>query len=83
MPRTERDRGAEQGDVVGTVQSAPVFGDAPATHMQGQLGACEAWFVDDGKVFARRTLFPASRFTTVRTRGLDMTRLEAGIVRVD
>ena len=49
------DRGAEQGDVLGTIQSALVLGDARASHLQDflsspfeQKGVCDEWFVDDG-----------------------------------
>ena len=50
------DRGAEQGDVLGTIQSALVLGEARETHMQDfvstpfeQKGVCDEWFVDDGQ----------------------------------
>ena len=58
------DRGAEQGDVLGTIQSAPVLGDARETHLQDflstpfeQKGVCDEWFVDDGQCFVRPMLF--------------------------
>ena len=58
------DRGAEQGDVLGTIQSALVLGDARETHMQDflstpfeQKGVCDEWFVDDGQCFVRPMLF--------------------------
>ena len=48
-------RGAEQGDVLGTVQSALVLGHARDTHLGEFLsslleakGVCDEWFVDDG-----------------------------------
>ena len=53
-------RGAEQGDVVGTFQSALVLGDARVAHLRDFLsssleaqGVCDEWFVDDGQVFVR------------------------------
>ena len=58
------DRGAEQGDVVGTIQSALVLGDARETHLQDffstpfeQQGFCDEWFVDDGQFFVRPVPF--------------------------
>ena len=58
------DRGAEQGDVLGTIQSALVLGDARASHLQDflsspfeQKGVCDEWFVDDGQCFVRPMLF--------------------------
>ena len=58
------DRGAEQGDVLGTIQSALVLGEARETHMQDflstpfeQKGVCDEWFVDDGQCFVRPMLF--------------------------
>ena len=58
------DRGAEQGDVLGTIQSALVLGDARQTHLQDflstpfeQTGVCDEWFVDDGQCFVRPMLF--------------------------
>ena len=58
------DRGAEQGDVLGTIQSALVLGDARETYMQDflstpfdQKGVCDEWFVDDGQCFVRPMLF--------------------------
>ena len=52
--------GAEQGDVLGTVQSAVVLGQAREAHLGEFLsnlledkGVCDEWFVDDGQVFAR------------------------------
>ena len=58
------DRGAEQGDVLGTLQSALVLGDARASHLQDflsspfeQKGVCDEWFVDDGQCFVRPMLF--------------------------
>ena len=56
------DRGAEQGDVLGTIQSALVLGDARETQLQDflstpieQKGVCDEWFVDDGQCFVRPT----------------------------
>ena len=47
------DRGAEQGDVLGTIQSALVLGDARESHLRDflstpfeQKGVCDGWFVD-------------------------------------
>ena len=58
------DRGAEQGDVLGTIQSALVLGDARESHLQDflsspfeQKGVCDEWFVDDGQCFVRPMLF--------------------------
>ena len=58
------DRGAEQGDVLGTIQSALVLGDARETHLQDflstpfeQKGVCDEWVVDDGQCFVRPMLF--------------------------
>ena len=58
------DRGAEQGDVLGTIQSALVLGEARETQMQDflstpfeQKGVCDEWFVDDGQSFVRPMLF--------------------------
>ena len=58
------DRGAEQGDVLGTIQSAFVLGDARDTHLQDflstpfeQKGVCDEWFVDDGQCFVKPMLF--------------------------
>ena len=58
------DRGAEQGDVLGTIQSALVLGDARESHLQDflsspfeQEGVCDVWFVDDGQCFVRPMLF--------------------------
>ena len=58
------DRGAEQGDVLGTIQSALVLGDASESHLQDflstpfeQKGVCDEWFVDDGQCFVRPMLF--------------------------
>ena len=53
-------RGAEQGDVLGTIQSALVLGRARDTSL-GEFfssslkakGVCDVWFVEDGHVFAR------------------------------
>ena len=51
-------RGAEQGDVLGTIQSVLVLGDARDDKMCDFLsspleaeGVCDEWFVDDGQVF--------------------------------
>ena len=51
-------RGAEQGDVLGTIQSALVLGQARDAHRWEFLsnttedkGVCDEWFVDDGQVF--------------------------------
>ena len=59
-------RGAEQGDVPGTIQSALVLGSAREAHMHAhitspfaQQGACDGWHVDDGQAFARCALFDA------------------------
>ena len=53
-------RDAEQGDVLGSIQSALVMGDAPDAHLRVFLfspleakGVCDEWFVDDGQVFVR------------------------------
>ena len=53
-------RGAEQGVVLGTIQSALVLGDARGAHPRDFLsssleakGVCDEWFVDDGQVFVR------------------------------
>ena len=51
---------AEQGDVLGTIQSALLLGQAPDAHL-GQFisnplkakGVCDEWFVDDGQAFVR------------------------------
>ena len=50
----------EQGDVLGTIQSALVLGQARAAHLGEFLsssienkGVCDDWFVDDGQVFVR------------------------------
>ena len=58
------DRGAEQGDVLGTIQSALVLGDARESHLQDflstpfeQTGVCDEWFVDDKQCFVRPMLF--------------------------
>ena len=58
------DRGAEQGDVLGTIQSALVLGDARESHLQDflstpfeQKGVCDEWSVDDGQCFVRPMLF--------------------------
>ena len=58
------DRGAEQGDVLGTIQSALVLGDARESHLRDflstpfeQKGVCDEWFVDDGQCFVRPMLF--------------------------
>ena len=60
LPRLRHtNRGAEQGDVLGTVQSVLVLGDALDTHLRLPLlpleskGVCDEWFVDDGQVFVR------------------------------
>ena len=57
------DRGAEQGDVLGTIQSALVLGVACETHLQDflsspfeQKGVCDEWF-DDGQCFVWPMLF--------------------------
>ena len=42
---------AEQGDVLGTIQSAMVSGDARETHLRDE------WFVDGGQVFVRPWAF--------------------------
>ena len=56
------DRGAEQ--VLGTIQSALVLGDARESHLREflstpfeQKGVCDEWFVDDGQCFVRPMLF--------------------------
>ena len=53
-------RGTEQGDVLGTIQSALVLGDARHTHLRDFLSSlrkakvvCDEGFVDDGQVFVR------------------------------
>ena len=53
-------RGTEQGDVLGTIQSELVLGDARDTHLRDFLsslrkakGVCDEGFVDDGQVFVR------------------------------
>ena len=53
-------RGAEQGDVLGTIHSALVLGEARDAHMRDFFsspleakGVCDEWFVDDGQVFVR------------------------------
>ena len=52
--------GGEQGDVLGTVQSALVLGQARDAHLGEFLsnpleakGVCDEWFVEDWKVFIR------------------------------
>eukprot|EP00973_Karenia_brevis_P021040 2894177-Karenia_brevis.AAC.1 len=57
-------RGAEQGDVFGSVQSALTLGDARDAHFARSgtdascyAGACDEWYVDDGQVFVRPMLF--------------------------
>ena len=67
-------RGAEQGDVLGTIQSALVLGDARETYMQDflstpfeQKGVCDEWFVDDGQCCVRPMLFrPVASRTGLR-----------------
>ena len=58
------DRRAEQGDVLGTIQSALVLGEARESRMQDflstpfeQKGVCDEWFVDDGHCFVWPMLF--------------------------
>ena len=59
--------GAEQGGVLGTIQSALVLGQAREAHLDAFLsntiedkGVCDEWFVDDGQVFARPSSLPPS-----------------------
>ena len=50
-------RGAEQGDVFGSVQSAFALGKARAEHFALTPGACDEWYIDDGQVFCQPHLF--------------------------
>ena len=56
----ETNRGAEQGDVLGTIQSALSLGSARATHFATSAlnrtsyeGACDEWYIDDGQLVIR------------------------------
>ena len=60
------DRGAEQGDVFGSVQSALTLGKARARDFatpQGghgvYVGACDQWYIDDGQAFVQPQVFDA------------------------
>ena len=59
-PPSPPNRGAEQSDVLGTIRSALVLGQAREAHLGTFLsnpiedkGVCDEWFVDDEQVFAR------------------------------
>ena len=51
------DRGAEQGDVLGSIQSALALGEARDQHFASSndssvyAGACDEWYTDDGQAF--------------------------------
>ena len=57
------DRGAEQGDVFGSIQSALALGEARGKHFATTPGnatypgACDQWYIDDGQVFCQPQLF--------------------------
>jgi len=57
------DRGAEQGDVLGSIQSALALGEAREHHFASSndssvyAGACDEWYIDDGQAFVRPHLF--------------------------
>ena len=53
-----------RGDVLGTIQSSLVLGDARGAHLREffsspleDKGVCDEWFVDDGQVFGRLLSF--------------------------
>ena len=55
--------GAEQGDVLGSIQSALTLGEARKQHFASSndtdvyLGACDEWYIDDGQAFVKPHLF--------------------------
>ncbi len=59
------DRGAEQGDGFGSVQSGLVLGKARAQHWAADArgasaeGTCDQWFIDDGQAFVLPDLVDA------------------------
>lgn len=59
------DRGAEQGDVLGSIQSALALGEARSHHFAASsdngVYACayDEWYIDDGQAFVRPHLFDA------------------------
>ena len=75
--------GAEQGDVLGTVQSALELGQARDAHLGEFLsnpleakGVCDEWFVGDGQVFVRPFQFDPFR------RALDAALTTFGATKV-
>ena len=61
----DTDRGAEQGDVLGSIQSSLTLGAARSQHFARvgdrtfYPGACDEWYIDDGQAFVRPHLFDA------------------------
>ena len=78
------DRGAEQGDVLGSIQSALTLGVARQHFASTNgsavyAGACDEWYIDDGQAFVKPHLFDTwlrSVDTAFRTFGA--TRGELG-----
>ena len=78
------DRGAEQGDVLGSIQSALTLGEARSHHFASssdreRSGACDEWYIDDGQAFVRPHLFDAwLRSVDAAFRTFGATRGEPG-----
>ena len=63
-PSWGTDRVAEQGDLIGTISSTPVFGTERAeglTEFASSIfehkGVCDDWYVGDGQVLLRLAIF--------------------------